>query len=287
MANRAATLNGGDSLSDWYRDLPPITKFFLTGTLGLGFCATFNLFPAALGGTSGLIFNWTLIKSNFHFWRLITPFLFAGGFSVNFVMHLFVLYENCKRYEANPFNTGAGGTSADFFYMVLLGASVLLVLAYFESSLGLGMIIMSEPLLYMIIYVWSRREPQTIVNIWGFKFKAMYYPWACTGIRVLFGSSPTPLLVGIAIGHLFYFLVEVVPAQHGYNLIRTPRFCVDFLTWVTGNTQGTPNVYVPPSRAQQPAVGSAEAPGRTTHEGLRNRNTGGSYNWGRGNVLGQ
>jgi Derlin-2/3 len=294
MAANAAQLGGADSLSDWYRDIPPVTKFFITGTLGFGFAATFNLIPASLGGVGGIIFDWPSISQKFHFWRLITPFLFAGGFSMNFVFHLFMLYENCKRYEANPFNTGAGGTSADFLYMVLLGGIACIILGFFDSSLGLGLVVMSEPILYMIIYVWSRRDPQSIVNIWGFKFKALYLPWVYMGIRVLLGGSPTLILVGIAIGHLFYFLVDVVPTQHGYTLVKTPKFCVDFMTWASGSTQGNPNVYIPPARAQQqggihqqPREGSANAPAQAASDGgLRNRGGGGGYTWGRGNVLG-
>ena len=35
-----------------------------------------------------------------------------GPFSFNFAMHTYVLYENSRRYESNPYNTGGGGSSA-------------------------------------------------------------------------------------------------------------------------------------------------------------------------------
>ena len=90
MANRAATIGSSDSLSGWYKELPPITKFFLTGTLVTGFCATFGIFPASVGGANCLLFNWELIRHKFHIWRLVTPFIFAGGFGLNFVFHMFI-----------------------------------------------------------------------------------------------------------------------------------------------------------------------------------------------------
>lgn len=168
-----------------------MTKFFLTGTFVSGLAVQFGLIPTFFGGggVGSMVFDWHAISSKFHVWRLITPFLFAGTFSINFVMHLFVLYENCRRYEANPFNTGAGGTSADFLYMVVLGMVVFCTMAAFESTLGLQMQLMSEPILYYILYVWSRKEPDTVVNMWGFKFKGLYLPWVYMALRVLMGGG--------------------------------------------------------------------------------------------------
>lgn len=284
MANRAAQVGDGGSLSDWYRDVPPITKFFFTGTLLAGAMTSFNML-GFIGGPPGLVFNWSLLKDKFHIWRLVTPFIFAGGFGLNFVFHLWILYENCKRYEANPYNTGAGGTSADFLYMLILGGGLMILMGIFESSLGLGMVVMSEPIMYMIIYVWSRREANQKLKMWGVEFKALYLPWVYMAIRVVMGGSPTMILVGIAVGHIYYFLVDVVPGQHGYELIRTPKWCVDAMSYMSGQSQGAPDVFIPPGR-QPPegrAGGGSGAASAANAPGLRNR---GGYNWGRGNVLG-
>jgi hypothetical protein len=288
MANRAAQVGDSGSLSEWYRDVPPITKFFFTGTFLLGAMTSANML-GFIGGPGGLVFDFNMLKDKFQIWRLVTPFIFAGGFGLNFVFHLHILYENCKRYEANPYNTGAGGTSADMFYMIVLGGAVCVIMAIFESSLGFGMTVMSEPILYMIIYVWSRKEPDMQLNMWGVKFKALYLPWVYMAIRVVMGGSPTAILIGIAIGHLFYFLVEVVPIKHGIELVKTPKWCMDFISWASGSSQGNPNVFAPPGRRTQGGIGqapegTANAPaGAGAGAGLRNR---GGYNWGRGNVLG-
>ena len=289
MANRAATIGSSDSPSGWYKELPPITKFFLTGTLVTGFCATFGIFPASVGGANCLLFNWELIRHKFHIWRLVTPFIFAGGFGLNFVFHMFILYENCKRYEANPFNTGAGGTSADMLYMVITGAVVLMIL---EITLGFGLPMMSEPMLYMIIYVWSRKDPEQIISIWGFKFKALYLPWVYMCIRVLMtGQVPVTILIGIVVGHLYYFLVDVVPGQHGYTVVKTPVFCSTFLEWITNVSQGAARpavqAYPPNANAAAAAAGAgAGADGIPRQRFGGGGGGGGGYAWGRGNVLG-
>jgi hypothetical protein len=31
-------------------------------------------------------------------------------------------------------------------------------------------------------------------------------------------------LVGIAVGHTYYFLHDILPTTHGYNILKTPRF---------------------------------------------------------------
>lgn len=98
-----------------------------------------------------VILDYHHLVHKYQIWRIFTPFIFSGGFSFNFLMHTVVLYENCRNYEINPFSTGAGGTSADFLWMVMIGMVVFLVV-----GLYLEMYVMSEALLFMILYVWSR-----------------------------------------------------------------------------------------------------------------------------------
>lgn len=247
--NNVAGVGDGDSLQDWFKSLPIVTKTFLVSTLVLGGLVTFGMVSAY-----SVILDWHSIKNQFHFWRLFTTFIFAGKFSFNFAMHTYILYENCKRYEEAPFNTGAGGTSADFIYMLLVTMGILLVIAYFFD-----MLILSEPILYVIMYNWSRREADRPVGIFGFKFKAIYLPWVYVGIRLIMGGPITEPLIGIAVGHLYYFLIEILPVTHGYNLIRTPKFCIDFTNYVEGRT---------PVAAQRPVytgvgrtLGGAGGPG--------------------------
>lgn len=165
-------------IKDWFKSIPLVTKFLVTSTLLSGAGVSFGLLSPRQ-----LFFAWPLVHQKFHIWRLVTPFLFAGTFSFNFLMHLVILYENCKRYERNPFSTGAGGTSADFLWMVIVGMGIFCVVGcYFELGF------MSEQLLYLIMYVWSRREPDTILSFFGFKFKALYVPWVYMAFRYVFHS---------------------------------------------------------------------------------------------------
>lgn len=226
MNRPVAGVGDGDSIQDWFKSIPLITKGFLVSTLLSGALLSFGMISPM-----DLVFVWPLVKNKFNVWRLFTSFIYAGPFSFNFAMHTYVLYENCKRYEANPFNTGAGGTSADFLWMLLVTMGILLVIAFYFD-----LMVLSEPILYVIMYVWSRREPDAQLNIFGFRFKSLYLPWVYVALRLIMGGAITEPLIGIAVGHLYYFLIEVLPVTHGYNLIRTPKFCVDFVGYVTGQT---------------------------------------------------
>ena len=171
--------NQGDSIQQWYKDMPIVTKILFTGTFLSGALISFGLLDP-----SSIILSWPYITDKFQIWRLVSNFFFAGKFSINFVMHLYIVYQNSIKYERNPFNTGAGGTSSDYLYMLFIGMALLLLASYF-----MPLMVLSESLLYMITYVWSRREPESLVNIYGFTFQGVYLPWIYLGLRLIMGST--------------------------------------------------------------------------------------------------
>jgi Derlin-2/3 len=218
MARRADIHQAGegDSVSSWFQSVPMMTKFFMLGTFACGAMVSFG---AVNAGT--LYFSWPHIRYHFEIWRLFTPFLFAGAFSFPFVMHLWMLYQNCSRYEANPYNTGGGGSSADMLWMILLSMMVFIVVGYIFDFHDF-----SDSILYTMMYVWSRREPNAVLSMWGFKVQSMYLPWVYLLLRMLMGGSILMPLVGVAVGHVYFFAVEVMPLTHGISWVRTPDFCI-------------------------------------------------------------
>lgn len=259
----------GGTPQDWFQQLPIITKIILTSTVLSAACVSFGFISPM-----SLIFHWPSVYYKFEIWRLLSSFLFAGSFSFPFLMHVYMLYQNSVRYEASPFNTGARGTSADYLWMLIFSMGVICFLGYiFELPL------LSEPFLYVIMYVWSRREPEAQANIFGFKFQAIYLPWLYVALRLLMGNSIVGPLVGIAAGHLYYFLVDILPNSHGMELIKTPEFCVNIIEQLTGFSQ--------PSLAGR---GSTGPPAARNENGPQGGNRGvfprGGYNWGAGRTLG-
>ena len=140
------------------------------------------------------------------------------------------------------------------------------------------MVVLSEEILYVIMYAWSRREPDAQVSFFGFKFKSLYMPWFYVALRLLMGGSVFEPLVGIAVGHLYYFLIQILPISHGYNLIKTPKFCLDIISYATGA-----GYQMPPTPARVPVAPGAAQAGPQVQAFPR---MGTGYNWGRGRTLG-
>ena len=94
-------------------------------------------------------------------------------------------------------------------------------MGFFVSTIFLG-----NALTIMFVYVWGRRNPFIRMNFFGLmNFQAPYLPWVLCGFSVLLGGSSTVDIMGIIVGHTYYYLEDVFPNQPGgFRLLKTPRF---------------------------------------------------------------
>lgn len=77
----------------------------------------------------------------------------------------------------------------------------------------------------MLVYIWSRQNEHVMMSFFGlFSFHAPYLPWVLFGFSYLLGNSILVDLVGIAVGHIYYYFEIVFPAKFGYRILKTPRF---------------------------------------------------------------
>ena len=268
----ARNVNQGATLAEAVKAIPPVTRLMLFATILTGALTSFGMV-----NPSNFLFVPSKIISDFELHRLVLPVVFAGRFEFSFAMHLYILYQNCKSYESNPFSTGAGGTSADFLWMVLIGTVLLWPIAYYFQ-----IFVLSQPMLYMIMYVWSRRFPDEQRNMFGvFTLKVAYIPWFYVAIHVLMGNSITPILIGIAVGHIYYYIIEVLPRISNVDLIKTPTFCVSIINYLGG---GEAPATRPQVMQQQGPNNQQRPPNQRANQGFPN--VGGGYNWGNGRALG-
>ncbi len=86
----------------------------------------------------------------------------------------------------------------------------------------------------MLVYVWSRRNPYVRMNFFGLlNFQAPYLPWVLLGFSLLLGNAILVDLMGIAVGHIYYFLEDVFPNQPGgFRVLETPRFMYYFIIYL-------------------------------------------------------
>ncbi|KAG0056228.1 hypothetical protein BGZ83_005960 [Gryganskiella cystojenkinii] len=200
-------------IETWYYDVPLVTRLYFTGAalvaLGVqtGFTNAFQLY-----------FDYELVFYQNQFWRPITTFLYFGPLGLDFVFHMFFLVRYSRMLEEGSFY----GRTMDYAWMLFLSALALLCLSPFVSMPFLG-----SPLAFTLVYIWSRRNPSIPLNFLGlFVFTAPYLPWVLLGFTLLLNSHfPTGDLMGIAVGHIYYFFEDVWPkeqASGGRRYLETP-----------------------------------------------------------------
>jgi Derlin-2/3 len=114
-----------------------------------------------------MFWSFEKVSQSFEIWRLVTPFIYIGPFKFETVIAMFLMYQYSKQYEGGiGFNTGAGGGTADYAYMLMLGALVLLISG---AAFGLG-VFFGRALIYYVLYVWSKRYPTGQVRFVLFLF---------------------------------------------------------------------------------------------------------------------
>nr|CAG4652127.1 EOG090X0CFQ [Triops cancriformis] len=199
------------TLRQEYLLMPPVTRAYTTACVLTTLAVQLDLLTAFQ-----LYFNPLLITKQYQIWRLVTPFLFFGPFGFNFLFNMIFTYRYCKMLEEGSFR----GRTADFVYMILLGGIFTMVCALFVNLLFLG-----HALTTMLVYVWARRNPHVRMNFFGLlPFRAPYLPFVLLGFSLLFGNSIAVDFIGIAIGHVYYFLEDVFPqTPNGYKILKTPR----------------------------------------------------------------
>lgn len=63
-----------------------------------------------------------------------------------------------------------------------------------------------------------------------FNFTAPFMPWVLLGFSLLLsGSLPTADIIGIAVGHLYYYLKDMYPVLYGRDPLLTPTFLAALL----------------------------------------------------------
>lgn len=118
-----------------------------------------------------------------------------------------------------------------------------------------------------VLHVWCQLNKETIVTFWfGSRFKAVYLPWVLLGFNVVISGGGAMELIGIVVGHFYYFLMFKYPQELGGPvLLQTPLFLKN---WFPDETGGVHTFGSPPERPGFPPRGPH---GR---------------DWGRGHVLG-
>jgi len=196
---------------DWYNGLPPVTR-----ALGTSMVLSAAGLQLGLLSPGTFVMSWDRVVGHLEVWRCLSTFVFIGGFSFNFLMQLLMLHN----YGISLENSTFLNRQADYLWMLLFGAA-----AFLLTSLVANLHFYASPLIFMLCYVWSRHNPEAQVSIMGFfRVSGFYLPWAWCAMGVIMGGSPFPDLMGILVGHLYYFSTVLYPRRTGKDPLRTPGF---------------------------------------------------------------
>ncbi|KAL0637875.1 hypothetical protein Q9L58_003095, partial [Maublancomyces gigas] len=72
---------------------------------------------------------------------------------------------------------------------------------------------LGSPLSFSLVYIWARRNPSVRLSFLGlFVFTAPYLPWVLLGFSLLLHNTlPKDDLLGIVVGHIYYFFSDIYP----------------------------------------------------------------------------
>jgi len=204
--------NAQTMLRQAYLEMPPVTRVYTTACV-----ITTLAVQLEIVSPFQLYFNPLLILRQYQIWRLVTTFLFFGTFGFNFLFNMIFTYRYCRMLEEGSFR----GKSSDFVMMFLFGALSMITFAFFVNLLFLG-----QAFTIMLVYVWARRNPYIRMNFFGLlTFNAPYLPWVLLGFSLLLGNSVSVDLLGMAVGHCYYFMEDIFPQQPGgWRILKTPHF---------------------------------------------------------------
>lgn len=141
--------------------------------------------------------------------------MFAGPFSQSFLFSLVMIYFTLRRCE-DYFKT----RYPDFVVLVLFN---MLAVCFYAAIYG-DYMVLHNPFIFSLTYVWCKLEPDLNVSLWGFPVRSANLPWVLLVLSIITGGDPFKDLIGIAAGHTYIYLKLLLPRSHGYKFLDTPKF---------------------------------------------------------------
>eukprot|EP00913_Durusdinium_trenchii_P011924 g11201.t1 len=208
----------------WYKNLPILTRIALTA-----FFVTTVFVQLGFLDPMLIALNWPMVINKLQVWRLLTPVSFFGTFSFQFLFQMYFFSSFSSKLEQNQ----AFSQPGDYLFFLLLQILLLDVISL-ALAWPAGFPFLGPSLVFAILYYWSRREPYAKLSFFSFSIQGYQFPFALLFFQLLIGGNIWMDLLGLASGHIYYFLAEVVPQEYGYTFIKTPAVLTNFMARQTG-----------------------------------------------------
>ncbi|XP_066257380.1 derlin-1 [Euwallacea similis] len=244
-------------LGDWYHSIPKFTRVWFTGTVVFTLLGRFGFLNPI-----NLILLYEAVK-RFEIWRLLTSVLYypiSGPSGFHYLINLYFLYNYSRRLEEGTYQ----GKPADYAYLLIFNWICCVII-----GLVADVPLLMDPMILSVLYVWCQLNKDVIVTFWfGTRFKAVFLPWVLLIFNLVMSGGGLMELIGILIGHLYFFLTFKYPQElGGPALLATPGFLKNWFP-DEGNIHGF-------GQAPERAPGVPRGPGVFR-----------GHNWGQGHTLG-
>lgn len=202
-----------EDVESWFKSLPFFTRHYMLGCL-IGTAAS----SLQLVSADKLALSYDGIFKHHYFWTILTNFFVAGNLSFHFLIRMYFIYYAVGSIERHH----TPGKYPDFLYLIMVCAGLVLVYSIIAGKVHY----LSNPFILSLLYIYSKKEPlKTVRFMFGFVFKNAYLPWVLLIYDLFTGQSVLPLLVGIAAGHTYIVLKDILPfSKYKLNLLKTPPF---------------------------------------------------------------
>lgn len=228
-----------DVLLDLSRSLPPITRTWFGASLLVNVGTTLELLRP-----QDLLFDGHRIYHNLELWRLLAPFLYGGGNlnEIHVLLSLYMITIHSSAYERNPYYSG-GNPLADYAFCLLFCIATTVVtfllveyyyIYYYGQHQRLLYPVFSRTLITSISYLWARRNPNVNIMLNFIPIQGLYLPFAQMALAWGLGNPIGEMVHGMLVGHIYFYLVVIVPAIRG-PVLATPSIFVELLVDLFGD----------------------------------------------------
>ncbi|KAH3907691.1 derlin [Parastagonospora nodorum] len=205
---------GGFPLEQWFYEMPVCTRWWMTAALSASV-----LVQCRILSPFQLFYSVRTVFFKSQYWRLVTTFFYFGPLSLDLLYHIFFLQRYSRLLEES-----SGRSPAHFSWLLTFASTLLLCIAPMFSMAFLGSALSST-----LIYIWSRKNPDTLLSFLGLLvFKAPYLPWVllCFSL-IMHGTVPKDEMCGIVVGHIWYYFNDIYPPLHeGHSPLDPPSWWI-------------------------------------------------------------
>ena len=194
--------------TDMWIKTPPVTQVYV----GLSFAITLLSFLLNKNKFPSLLFlDWKQVVTGLQIWRPLTAFLYFGPLGLNYLLTIHFVWTYMAQLEKLNYKK-----PENFFVLISFGIFALLC-GY--ALLGFSTKFLGHNLSTYLVYIWARTFEGVDVNVMDlFVLRAELLPWFfCLQTFILEGEFPFADILGIVVGHLYYYLTQ-------QKLLVAPQF---------------------------------------------------------------